>query len=141
VRTRQSEPWCPVARLRTVTAVRVLICDDEPSIRLLFRTAFEELGADVVEAVDGDDCLALAERTSPDLVVLDLFMPNRDGLSTLPDLKRAHPDARVLIVSAHAAVEVFRQSRARGASACFDKLNFLPRIPQIVERYGPAPAA
>jgi CheY-like chemotaxis protein len=121
--------------------VRVLICDDEPSIRLLFRTAFEAEGAEVVEAVDGDDCLTLAASTDPDLVILDLYMPKRDGLSTLPELTRSHPSARVLVVSAHAAVDIFRQSRARGATACFDKLNFLPRIPQVMERYGPAPAA
>jgi two-component system, NarL family, invasion response regulator UvrY len=127
--------------VRSVTAVRVLICDDEPSIRLLFRTAFEDEGAEVVEAVDGDDCLALADRTDPDLVILDLFMPNRDGLSALPELTRSHPEARVLVVSAHAAVDIFRQSRARGATACFDKLNFLPRIPQVMERYGPTTAA
>jgi two-component system, CitB family, response regulator DctR len=118
--------------------VRVLICDDEPSIRLLFRTAFEQEGAEVVEAVDGDECIAMACSSQPDLVILDLFMPNRDGLSTLPELKRCRPDAPVLVVSAHAAVDIFKQSRARGASACFDKLNFVPRIPQVIERYGPA---
>jgi CheY-like chemotaxis protein len=115
--------------------VRVLICDDEPSIRLLFRTAFEVEGAEVVEAVDGDDCITQAGANCPDLVVLDLFMPNRDGLATLPELKRAHPAAHVIVVSAHAAVDVFARSRKRGASACFDKLNFLPRIPAILERY------
>jgi CheY-like chemotaxis protein len=118
--------------------VRVLICDDEPSIRLLFRTAFEDIGAEVVEASDGDECIAIAGTESPDLVILDLFMPNRDGLSALPELKRAHPHIHVLVVSAHAAVDIFKRSRARGATACFDKLNFLPRIPEVAERYGAA---
>jgi hypothetical protein len=39
------------------------------------------------------------------------------------------------VVSAHAAVEVFEASRARGATACFDKVSFVPRIPKLVERY------
>jgi two-component system, NtrC family, nitrogen regulation response regulator NtrX len=116
-------------------AVRVLICDDEPSIRLLFRLAFEDEGAEVVEAVDGNECIAVAEASAPDLVILDLFMPKRDGLSTLPELKRLHPSTRVLVVSAHAAVDIFEQSRSRGATACFDKLNFVPRIPEVLERY------
>ena len=116
--------------------MRVLICDDEPSIRLLFRMAFESEGAEVCEAVDGNDCISQAECCTPDLVILDLFMPNRDGLSTLPELRRCAPDARVLVVSAHAAVDIFEQSRSRGATACFDKLNFVPRIPQVLERYG-----
>lgn len=116
----------------------MLICDDEPSIRLLFRTAFESVGAHVEEAGDGDECLAAVDEHEPDLVVLDLYMPNRDGLATLPELKRSHPAMPVLVVSAHAAVDIFKQSRARGATACFDKLAFLPRIPQVVERYCPA---
>jgi CheY-like chemotaxis protein len=116
--------------------VRVLICDDEPSIRLLYRTAFEHEGAEVVEAEDGDACITAAEASCPDLVVLDLFMPNRDGLATLPELRRSCPSAKVLVVSAHAAVDVFRRSRARGATACFDKVTFLGRIPGLVERYG-----
>lgn len=118
--------------------MRVLICDDEPSIRVLFRTAIEREGIEIDEAADGEECLAMAEANHPDLVILDLFMPNRDGLSTLPALRESCPDARILVVSAHAAVEIFEKSRARGATACFDKLGFVPRIPQVLARYGSA---
>lgn len=117
--------------------VRVLICDDEPDIRLLFRLAFEQLGAEVVEAIDGDDCIDRMS-TCPDLVILDLYMPKRDGLSALPELKQKCPGARVLVVSAHAAEDTFARSRARGATACFEKVSFVTRIPRLVERYGGA---
>jgi CheY-like chemotaxis protein len=116
--------------------MRVLVCDDEPAIRLLYRTAIEREGIEVVEAADGIECLEVAEATHPDLIILDLYMPRRDGMAVLPMLRRSCPDARVLVVSAHAAVEVFEQSRARGATACFDKLSFLPRIPALLLRYG-----
>jgi len=118
--------------------MRVLICDDEPAIRLLWRTAIERDGIEVSEASDGIECIAVAEATDPDVVILDLYMPGRDGLATLPILRASCPHARVLVVSAHAAVEVFEQSRSRGATACFDKLSFLPRIPALLERYGSA---
>ena len=118
----------------------MLICDDEPAIRLLYRTAMEREGVDVDEACDGIECLDVAERTHPDLVILDLYMPRRDGLAVLPMLRKSCPNARVLVVSAHAAVEVFEQRRSRGATACFDKLSFLPRIPALLHRYGPAAA-
>jgi len=118
--------------------MRVLVCDDEPSIRLLFRTAIEAEGVEVEEACDGEDCLEVADRTQPDLVILDLYMPRRDGLSTLPELRLRCPRATILVVSAHAAVEIFEQSRARGATACFDKLGFLPRIGDLLDRYAPA---
>ncbi|WP_436793451.1 response regulator [Actinospongicola halichondriae] len=118
--------------------MRVLICDDEPNIRLLYRMEFEESGAEVTEAVDGDDCIERVTDVCPDLIILDLFMPNRDGLSALPELKRRCPDSRVLVVSAHAAEDTFTRSRARGATACFEKVSFASRIPRLVERYGGA---
>jgi CheY-like chemotaxis protein len=119
--------------------VRVVICDDEPDIRMVYRLAFEDLGADVTEAVDGDDCIEQLSDACPDLVILDLFMPNRDGLSALPEIKQRCPQARVLVVSAHGAADAFARSRERGATACFDKLSFISRIPRLVERYS-APA-
>ena len=115
--------------------MHVLICDDEADIRTLFRMAFEAVGATVDEAADGDECLRVAKEHVPDLVILDLYMPNRDGLATLPCLRAHCPGAPVLVVSAHAAVEVFEASRARGATACFDKVSFVPRIPKLIERY------
>jgi CheY-like chemotaxis protein len=118
--------------------VRVLICDDEEDIRVLFRMEFEERGAEVSEAVDGNDCIDQVREVCPDLIVLDLFMPNRDGLSALPELKRRCPSARVLVVTAYAATETFNKSKERGATACFDKLGFAARIPRLVERYGGA---
>ena len=117
--------------------MRVLICDDEPDIRLLFRLAFEALGAEVIEAVDGDDCIERMS-TCPDLVILDLYMPKRDGLSVLPELKQMCPGARVLVVSSHAAEDTFARSRARGATACFEKVSFVTRIPRLVEQYSGA---
>ena len=118
--------------------VRVLICDDEADIRALYRLAFEDLGAEVTEAVDGDDCIHRAVAQCPDLVVLDLYMPVRDGLSALPELRLMCPNTRILVVSAHAAEETFALSRSRGATACFEKLSFVSRIPRVVERYGGA---
>ncbi len=105
---------------------------------MLYRHAFEALGVEVSEATNGDECVVAAERHRPDIIVLDLFMPKRDGLSVLPEIRRISPQSRVLVVSAHAAVDVFDTARSRGATACFDKLAFLPRIPGLIERYGPA---
>jgi two-component system nitrogen regulation response regulator NtrX len=115
--------------------MRVLICDDEDHVRKLFRLGFEAEGAVVDEACDSDECLRLAGENCPDLVILDLFMPRRDGLATLPLLRQRCPDAPVLVVSGRAAVEILEASRARGATACFDKVGFVERIPALVERY------
>jgi CheY-like chemotaxis protein len=115
--------------------VPTLICDDDPRLRLLYRQEFEWAGVDVVEAADGDQCIEVALREHPDLIVLDLAMPKRGGLSALPELRRCCPDTPVLVVTAHAAVEVLSRSRELGATACFSKPGFLARIPEVVERY------
>jgi CheY-like chemotaxis protein len=119
--------------------VRVIICDDDPDIRMLFRRAFEQAGAEVEEAGDGDECIAKANDLVPDVIILDLMMPKRDGLSTLPVLRRQCPGSAVVVVSAHAAIDAFETCRTRGASACFDKLGFLPRVPWVMKRFGGEP--
>ena len=111
--------------------MRVLICDDEPSIRLLFRTAIEHLGMEVIEAVNGEECLAEVTRGAPDAIILDVFMPGIDGLAVLPQLLLLCPDAPVFVVSAHATRETYEQALAWGATACFEKLSFLERIPDL----------
>ena len=115
--------------------VRVIICDDEEHVRLVYRVAFEDLGVDVIEATDGDDCLVQMGLGCPDLIVLDLFMPQRDGLSALPELRQRCSTARVLVVTVNDAAETFAVCRERGATACFDKVGFAARIPRIVEHY------
>src|SRR5204862_7011235 len=100
--------------------------------------ASEGRGVAGSEATNGDEWVDAAGRHRPDIIVLDLSLPKRDGLSVLPDFRRISPQSRVLVVSAHAAVDVFDTARSRGATACFDKLAFLPRIPNLIARYGPA---
>ena len=111
----------------------VLIIDDDPSIRLLFRRAFEEAGADVQEAEDGDDGIDAAVRGMPDLVVLDLAMPRRDGLSALPELRARCPGTSVLLVTAFGNPETFDEATRLGASRCFDKWDFVRQIPGVLE--------
>ncbi|TMK85111.1 MAG: response regulator [Actinobacteria bacterium] len=96
--------------------MRVLICDDESDIRLLYRSAFQQQGADVVVAHNGDECVRAAEADQPDMVVLDLMMPVRDGFSTLAELHGRWPSTMVYIVSAFASPENFmrRQDRLPG---------------------------
>lgn len=118
--------------------MHVLICDDEPDVRMLFRHEFEELGAVVSEVGNGEEAVAAVRQNAPDLVILDLYMPGRDGLSVLPELRAVLPGIPIFVVSAHAAVEVFTESRNRGATACFDKLGFHGRIPQLMARFAPA---
>ncbi|HET7699584.1 MAG TPA: response regulator transcription factor [Candidatus Limnocylindria bacterium] len=70
--------------------MRVLVVDDEPDVRALVASALGYASADVevAEAADGDEALRVARETRPDIIVLDLAMPARDGFSVLEELRR-----------------------------------------------------
>jgi two-component system, OmpR family, alkaline phosphatase synthesis response regulator PhoP len=65
----------------------VLICDDEPSLRELVRVSLDGPYR-FAEADNGEDCLELLRRERPDVVILDMMMPRRNGLEVLAELRR-----------------------------------------------------
>jgi len=85
-------------------AALVLIVDDEPSIRLMFRTALQSAGYDTVEAGDGPAALARLQESSPDVVLLDLKMPGMDGMETLRQMREQGDDTAVVIITAHGSI-------------------------------------
>ncbi len=83
---------------------RILIVDDEPNVRLVFRTALEAAGYNVEEAEDGDTALDRLEWSPADLILLDLKMPGIGGMETLQRLREAGNDVPVVIVTAHGSI-------------------------------------
>jgi PAS domain S-box-containing protein len=102
---------------------RVLIADDSDDVRALLRAQLEMDGrfAVVGEADDGAVAIEVAREQQPDLVVLDLAMPRMDGLTALPLLREAAPDARVIVLSGFDAQAVAPKVLAAGASRCIEK--------------------
>ncbi len=114
----------------------VLICDDEPDIRLLYREVMEAAGATVVEATNGDECLRVAETVRPDLVLLDLVLPGQPGLDVLVQLRRRYPLTSVVVMSGSLSGSSFDRSRELGAADAIEKPGLVARIPELVARYG-----
>ena len=83
---------------------KILIVDDEVAIRRLLRTTLTQAGYAVVEAGNGRDALHVAAAEHPSAVLLDLGLPDRDGLTLIP-LLRAQGDMVVLVVSARETVD------------------------------------
>jgi DNA-binding NarL/FixJ family response regulator len=98
-------------------AQRVLVVDDDPDYRLLVRLALApDTGFEVVaEAGEGRAAAAEAKRTQPDLVLLDCTLPGGDAFDTLPALRDAAPDARIVLVSGHDPADLRTASRSAGA--------------------------
>lgn len=98
-------------------AFRILLVDDEPQIRNILRTIVEgHEGWEVCgEAGDGLEAIQRAGELHPDLILLDISMPNLDGLSALPRIRESCPDAAILILTLHESLELARVSSAAGA--------------------------
>jgi DNA-binding response OmpR family regulator len=79
---------------------RVLIIDDDESVRALLRTTLSADEFEVLEAADGDEGLRLASEADPDLVLLDWKMPGRHGSLVLDDLKERRPALPVIVITA-----------------------------------------
>src|SRR5436853_3685209 len=98
-------------------AARVLVVDDHPLTRealvaLLRSHGFELAGV----AADGEEAIAAAAETQPDVVLLDLLMPGLDGLSALPRLREAAPDCEVVVLTASGTEENLLQAIRGGAA-------------------------
>ena len=97
------------------TAGRILVVDDEPKNRELLRDLLEARGHQVTEAADGHQALAAANDSAPDVVLLDVMMPNLDGMEVCRRLKSTPKTAAipVLLVTSLSA----RQERLEGIKA------------------------
>ena len=101
----------------------VLICDDNAAMRTLL-CAVVEMGADLGvagEAADGREAIEEARRLQPDVILLDLAMPNYSGLEALPELRTVAPDARIVVLSGFAASTVADHVLALGATSYLQK--------------------
>lgn len=78
----------------------ILVVDDAAFMRMMIRDILAREGYVIHEAVNGRDAVEKFEEIRPDLVTLDITMPEMDGLAALRAIRGAHPDARVLMVSA-----------------------------------------
>jgi DNA-binding NarL/FixJ family response regulator len=94
-----------------VPRLRIVLADDHEDFRRTLRSFLKsQEGVEVIgEAVDGDDALVQTERTQPDLVLMDLEMPKRDGFEATREIKRRWPKTRVVVLSAYSS-EVYRRA-------------------------------
>jgi two-component system cell cycle response regulator DivK len=97
------------------TAKRVLVVDDDPDNRRVLRRMLAASGATVIEAEDGTQALATLESFRPDLVILDLAMPEIDGWETVRRIKRIPAFSATPIVALTAHALAGDEERARRA--------------------------
>jgi DNA-binding NarL/FixJ family response regulator len=104
-------------------ACRIVICDDQPAFRQLITLVLGlEKGLEVVgEAADGDAVVRVVADLDPDVLLLDIAMPIRDGIAALPEVKRAAPRTSVVMLSAFGSETMRSRAFAAGADAFLEK--------------------
>ncbi len=111
---------------------RVLVIDDNRDMRDLLRVVLERDGYAVDVAADGEEGLQIQNARPADVVITDIFMPNRDGLETIGRLRAEHPRAKVLVISGGGDVvrgtSYLSTAREIGAHAVLPKPFDLPAL-------------
>ncbi|HXZ81045.1 MAG TPA: response regulator transcription factor [Terriglobales bacterium] len=114
--------------------MRILIADDNQFVRrAIVGLLAQQDGIEVCgEASDSADAIQKATELQPDMILLDISMPGRNGLETARVLKQKFPETKILIVSQHDPKQMLARSLEVGASGCIEKarlaIDLLPMI-------------
>jgi CheY-like chemotaxis protein len=100
----------------TTPVARVLVIEDDASVRDIVGRVLMASGYDVMSAASGEEALELAARSTPDLIVSDVVLPGRDGFQTVADIVRRSPRVRACFMSGH-----FDPSLAAAAGVVLDR--------------------
>lgn len=123
-----------------MNAPRILVADDDNTIRRFIVTLLADRGYEIHEAADGQQAFQAAERVKPDLMLLDLIMPYRDGFDVLQDLKHAPETSRIpiIIMSVKDREDEIVKGFSLGAEDYvvkpFNSLELVARVKKILDR-------
>jgi two-component system, chemotaxis family, chemotaxis protein CheY len=110
---------------------RILVVDDDAASRAALTRLFTQSGYDVRTAADGSEGLRCMVEILPDVLLVDIFMPERDGIETIRLVRRAFPQVPIMAMSGgiahHEAGDVLTAARDFGAQYTFTK-PFAPEV-------------
>jgi len=97
---------------------RVMIADDSEAVRLILKDIVSSDKHELVaEAADGVETIEKFTASKPDLLLLDVAMPKKDGLTVLKEIKKTHPNAKIIIITALEEMTMVQDCVAAGALA------------------------
>lgn len=127
------------------TGRSILIVDDDPLLRLIASEMLRGAGYAVAEAEDGDVAIRHMERHEVDLAVLDLLMPNKEGVETIKEIKQRWPQVRIIAISSGGRMDagyLLPLAKAMGADAVYKKpLTAEPFLQMVESALQDAPVA
>ena len=115
---------------------KILIIDDDEQIRKLFSRKLLSLGYTILTADDGDVGLQIYRKETPDLVLMDIIMPRKEGIELIREIMVEYPDAKIVAISAGGrgkASDYLEYARRFGAKRVLEKPVELTELAQVVE--------
>ena len=122
---------------RGSTRPRVLVVDDAPALVMLMTKTLQAAGFAVAHAGTGTEAIAEARRFAPDLVLLDIGMPEMDGISACEAIRRESADSAlpIIMVTGSDDAETIDRARAAGATDFVFKPIEWPRFETLIRRF------
>ena len=115
----------------------ILVIDDTATMRGLVRRMLERAEHSVIEAEDGEVGIAVVKMHDPALVITDLIMPKKEGIETIQQIRRSHPNTKIIAMSGHVrpdGVSYLDAARKLGADAILAKPFLRAALLDIVDR-------
>lgn len=112
----------------------ILVADDDSDIRDILKDTLNSLGARIVTAVDGQDCLDRVEADAPDVLLVDIEMPVKSGLQVLQELQQRGDAMTIIMITAYGTIERAVQAIKQGAYDFITKPFDLDHITLVVEK-------
>lgn len=103
---------------------KIFVFDDEPSIVLMIKKMLEKEGYEVETALNGREGMELFEKSTPDLLITDIIMPEKEGLETIIEIRRRYPKLKIIAISGGGRVgpeEYLPTAEQFGADMVFKK--------------------
>lgn len=113
----------------------ILIVDDEPAIRHTMNLALSKDGHSIAEAANGCEALAAVRKQAFDVILLDIYMPEKDGLETIGELRQILPKIKIVAVSGggtRAMLDPLRVASQLGADVVLAKPFDIHRLRQTI---------
>lgn len=108
--------------LDLIYVANIMIADDSDAIRLVLNDILSIGNHTIVgEAINGEEAVNLFFKTSPDLLLLDLAMPKKDGLTVVKEIMEKNPQAKIILITASDDQKIINQCLELGASSCISK--------------------
>ncbi|HQA51133.1 MAG: response regulator [Syntrophomonadaceae bacterium] len=114
----------------------ILIVDDQKGVRRLLEELFKMEGWNVYTASDGIEAVSQVKASSPDIVLMDMKMPNMNGLESSQQILALYPDMRIIMMTAYGEMDVVKKALEVGVRRCitkpFDILNLRDLVNELV---------